>query len=399
MEIIRVKLTELKPYGKNPRKNDEAAKAVAKSIEQCGYVAPIIVDENMEILAGHTRLKALTLLKYTEVDCLVKRGLSEAQKRKYRLLDNKTNELAEWDMSLLADELEDLDFLDLDLDWGISFEDEEEPEVKEDNYTAALPEEPKAKRGDIYQLGRHRLMCGDSTMIDDVQKLVNGMPIDLFLTDPPYNVALGMGGSVDEARIRHRRTDGLVIMNDKMENDQFREFLTTVFSNAKAVMKPGASFYVWHADNEGYNFRGACMDAGFQVRQCLIWKKQSITLGRQDYQWIHEPCLYGWNDGASHSWYSDRKQSTVLQFDRPTKSEIHPTMKPIALFDYQIKNSSKSGDAVLDLFNGSGTTIMACEQNGRNAYCMELDPKYVDAAIERWEEFSGEKAVLLNGEL
>ena len=212
MEIIKVKLTELKPYGKNPRKNDEAAKAVAKSIEQCGYVAPIIVDENMEILAGHTRLKALTLLKYTEVDCLVKRGLSEAQKRKYRLLDNKTNELAEWDMSLLADELEDLDFLDLDLDWGISFEDEEEPEVKEDNYTAALPEEPKAKRGDIYQFGRHRLMCGDSTMIDDVQKLVNGMPIDLFLTDPPYNVALGMGGSVDEARKRHRRTDGLVIM-------------------------------------------------------------------------------------------------------------------------------------------------------------------------------------------
>lgn len=373
MEIIKVKLTELKPYGKNPRKNDEAAKAVAKSIEQCGYVAPIIVDENMEILAGHTRLKALTLLKYTEVDCLVKRGLSEEQKRKYRLLDNKTNELAEWDMSLLADELEDLDFLDLDLDWGISFEDEEEPEVKEDNYAAALPEEPKAKRGDIYQFGRHRLMCGDSTMIDDVQKLVNGMPIDLFLTDPPYNVALGMGGSVDEARKRHRRTDGLVIMNDKMENDQFREFLTTVFSNAKAVMKPGASFYVWHADNEGYNFRGACMDAGFQVRQCLIWKKQSI--------------------------YSDRKQSTVLQFDRPTKSEIHPTMKPIALFDYQIKNSSKSGDAVLDLFNGSGTTIMACEQNGRNAYCMELDPKYVDAAIERWEEFTGEKAVLLNGEL
>ena len=388
MEIIRVKLTELKPYGKNPRKNDEAAKAVAKSIEQCGYVAPIIVDENMEILAGHTRLKALTLLKYTEVDCLVKRGLSEAQKRKYRLLDNKTNELAEWDMSLLADELEDLDFLDLDLDWGISFEDEEEPEVKEDNYTAALPEEPKAKRGDIYQLGRHRLMCGDSTLMDDIQKLVNGMPIDLFLTDPPYNIDY-----------TGKTKDALKIENDKMDAESFREFLATVFSNAKMVMKPGASFYIWHADTEGYNFRGACLDAGFEVRQCLIWKKQSIVLGRQDYQWIHEPCLYGWNDGASHSWYSDRKQSTVLQFDRPTKSEIHPTMKPIALFDYQIKNSSKSGDAVLDLFNGSGTTIMACEQNGRNAYCMELDPKYVDAAIERWEEFTGEKAVLLNGEL
>lgn len=342
----------------------------------------------MEILAGHTRLKALILLKYTEVDCLVKRGLSEAQKRKYRLLDNKTNELAEWDMSLLADELEDLDFLDLDLDWGISFEDEEEPEVKEDNYAAVLPEEPKAKRGDIYRLGRHRLMCGDSTLIDDVQKLVNGMPIDLFLTDPPYNIDY-----------TGKTKDALKIENDKMDAESFREFLATVFSNAKTVMKPGASFYIWHADSEGYNFRGACLDAGFEVRQCLIWKKQSIVLGRQDYQWIHEPCLYGWNDGASHSWYSDRKQSTVLQFDRPTKSEIHPTMKPIALFDYQIKNSSKSGDAVLDLFNGSGTTIMACEQNGRNAYCMELDPKYVDAAIERWEEFTGEKAVLLNGEL
>lgn len=368
-----------------------------QSIKQCEYIAPIILDEDNIILAGHTRFKALKKLGYKEVECIIKTGLSEEQKKKYRLLDNKTNELAEWDFDLLAEEMEGLDFGDLELDWGFDCDESEDGsnEVIEDDYEVELPEEPKAKRGDIYQLGRHRLMCGDSTLMDDVQKLVNGMPIDLFLTDPPYNVALGMDGSADEARKRHRRTDGLVIMNDKMENDQFREFLITVFSNAKAVMKPGASFYIWHADNEGYNFRGACMDAGFQVRQCLIWKKQSITLGRQDYQWIHEPCLYGWNDGASHSWYSDRKQSTVLQFDRPTKSEIHPTMKPIALFDYQIKNSSKSGDTVLDLFNGSGTTIMACEQNGRNAYCMELDPKYVDAAIERWEKFTGEKAVLI----
>lgn len=184
-------------------------------------------------------------------------------------------------------------------------------------------------------------------------------------------------------------------MNDKMDNNEFRQFLTTVFSNAKMVMKGGAAFYIWHADSEGYNFRGAMMDAGFQIRQTLIWKKQSITLGRQDYQWIHEPCLYGWNDG-SHAWYSDRKQSTVLCFDRPTKSELHPTMKPIPLFDYQIQNSSKAGDNVLDLFGGSGTTMMACEQDGRNAFLMELDPRYADVIVDRWEKFTGKKAVLLH---
>lgn len=220
--------------------------------------------------------------------------------------------------------------------------------------------------------------------------------VDLFLTDPPYNVALGMGGSVDEARKRHRRTDGLVIMNDKMENDAFREFLTTAFVNAKSVMKAGAAFYIWHADNEGYNFRGALIDAGFTLRQTLIWAKNSITLGRQDYQWKHEPCLYGWNDGASHSWYSDRKQATILNYDKPVKSSEHPTMKPVPLFDYQIQNSTKSGDIVLDLFGGSGTTIMACEQNGRCGYLMELDPRYVDVIIDRWEKFTGEKAVKLN---
>lgn len=178
-----------------------------------------------------------------------------------------------------------------------------------------------------------------------------------------------------------------------MKADEFRSFLGKAFSCAKEVMKKGASFYIWHADSEGYNFRGACIDVGLQIRQCLIWKKQSITLGRQDYQWIHEPCLYGWNEGGSHSWYSDRKQQTVLCFDRPTKAELHPTMKPIALFDYLIKNSTKKDDIVLDLFGGSGTTIIACEQNKRKAYVMELDPKYVDVIIERWEQFTGKKAV------
>lgn len=204
-----------------------------------------------------------------------------------------------------------------------------------------------------------------------------------------------MGGSFDEARKRHRRTDGLVIMNDKMENDEFREFLVNCYTAAKENMKAGAAFYIWHADSEGYNFRGAALDIGWQIRQTLIWNKNSMTLGRQDYQWKHEPCLYGWNEGAGHAWYSDRKQTTVLNFDRPTVSKEHPTMKPIALFDYQIQNSSKAGDIVLDSFGGSGTTIMACEQNGRCGYLMELDPRYVDVIIRRWEEFTGEEAELV----
>lgn len=180
-----------------------------------------------------------------------------------------------------------------------------------------------------------------------------------------------------------------------MENDAFREFLKDAFNAANEVMKPGACFYIWHADSEGYNFRGACNDIGWKVRECLIWNKNSMVLGRQDYQWKHEPCLYGWKDGAGHLWASDRKQTTVIDFDRPTQSKIHPTMKPIGLFDYLIKNNTKGGDVVLDLFNGSGTTIMACEQNKRKAYAMELDPRYVDAAIERWETFTGKKAVLI----
>lgn len=212
-----------------------------------------------------------------------------------------------------------------------------------------------------------------------------GTTIDLLITDPPYNVDY-VG----------KTKDALKIANDHMENDAFRQFLVDAFSSADEVMKPGAAFYIWHADLEGYNFLGACKDVGWTVRQCLIWNKNSMVIGRQDYQWKHEPCLYGWKEGAGHKWTSDRKQTTVIDMQRPTKADIHPTMKPIPLFDYQIKNNSRKGDAVLDLFGGSGTTIMACEQNGRNAYVMEFDPKYVDAIIKRWETFTGQKAVLIS---
>lgn len=192
------------------------------------------------------------------------------------------------------------------------------------------------------------------------------------------------------------RTNGLKIENDSMGDDEFRQFLRDAFACADMVMKPGAVFYIWHADSEGFNFRAACKDTAWKVRQCLIWAKNSIVMGRQDYQWKHEPCLYGWKDGAGHLWASDRKQTTIINWDRPSRNAEHPTMKPIGLFDYQIKNNTKGGDIVLDLFGGSGTTLMACEQNKRIAYLMELDPKYCDVIVERWEKFTGKKAVLVN---
>lgn len=400
LELIKLKITEIKPYERNARKNDQAVDAVVKSIQQCSYVAPIVLDENYTILAGHTRWKAMKKLGRTECECVIKDGLTEEQKRKYRLLDNKTNELAERDLNILAEELEGLDFGDLDLNGESQ---KKEPEVIEDNYTPELPEEPKSKLGQVYQLGRHRLMCGDSTNLDNVAKLMDGNLADMLLTDPPYNV-------------NYEGTAGK-IKNDNMKDGEFREFLRMAFFCAQKNMKPGAAFHIWHADSEGYNFRGACRDVGLVVRQCLIWVKNSLVLGRQDFQWQHEPCLYGenpmdedefdqhepalygWKDGASHRWFKNRKQTTILQFDKPTASKEHPTMKPVLLFNYEMQCNTQQGDSVLDLFGGSGTTIMAAEQNGRKAYVMEFDPKYVDVIIDRWEQFTGEKAILLEEEV
>ena len=387
MNIINIELKKIKQYEKNPRKNDEAVGPVAESIKEFGFKSPIIVDKNNVIVAGHTRYKAAKRLKLKEVPCIVADDLTEEQIKAFRLADNKVGEIAEWDFDLLNMELESISFDMSSFGFNILNE-EEEKEIEEDDYDLEEKlkniEEPKSKYGDIYQLGNHRLMCGDSTKIEDVEKLMNGVKVDLLITDPPYNVNYEGG-------------NGLKIKNDNMDNDNFRKFLTDAFSTADSVMKEGAVFYIWHADSEGYNFRGACFDNNWKVRQCLIWNKNSMVMGRQDYHWKHEPCLYGWKDGASHLWASDRKQTTILDFDKPTKNAEHPTMKPVKLFDYQIKNNTKKDDIVLDLFGGSGTTLIACEQNGRISYNMELDPKYVDVIIDRWETLTGEKAILLNG--
>lgn len=382
------KTDELIPYVNNPRNNDQAVDAVASSIKNFGFKVPIVIDSKNEIINGHTRLKAAKKLGIEEVPVIVADDLTEDQIKAFRIADNKVAELADWDEELLLAELDmiEMDMGQFNIDMSELDSDDSSEEVVEDEFDDTPPEEPQAKYGDIYQLGRHRLMCGDSTSVEDVEKLVGGgVIVDMLLTDPPYNISY-----------EGKTEDALTIQNDSMDDESFRQFLTNAFFAADNVMKKGAVFYIWHAGTEGYNFLGACRDVGWKVRECLIWNKNQMVMGRQDYQWKHEPCLYGWKDGASHLWAGDRKQTTVLDFDKPQRNGVHPTMKPIALFDYQIKNNTKGNDIVLDLFGGSGTTIMACEQNGRRGYSMELDPRYVDVIIKRWEDFTGEKAVKIS---
>jgi DNA modification methylase len=390
LELIAI--DKLIPYANNARTHsDEQIKKIQASLREFGFVNPVLIDKDCGIIAGHGRVEAAKREGMTEVPCVWVEHLTEAQKKAYILADNRLALDAGWDMEVLKVELAGLQDIDFNIDLtGFNSEElsdifgEEELEAVEDDYEVELPEEPKTKLGDIYQLGRHRLICGDSTDPKVIHKLMDGARVDLFLTDPPYNVDY-----------EGKTKDRLKIKNDTMADDDFRQFLRDAFLAADDVMKGGAVFYIWHADLEGYNFRGACHDIGWEVRQCLVWNKNSMVMGRQDYHWKHEPCLYGWKSGAGHLWSSDRKQTTILNFDRPSKSENHPTMKPVKLFDYQIQNNTKSEDIVLDTFAGSGTTVIACEQNGRTAYCCELDPKYCDVIIARWEMLTGEKVVKL----
>ena len=429
-QIVYKKLSELHLNDRNPRINDNAVDVVAKSIEKYGFKNPLIVDSKGKIWCGNTRFKASKKLGLKEVPCIVADDLTEEQIREYALLDNKTNELADWDFDLLGEELAELDLSDFDLDWGIE-EPQEEKQVEEDDFDidANIPEEPKAKLGDVYQLGEHRLMCGDSTKEEDVAKLMDGKLADLVVTDPPYNVNIGQGGgSIMSMRIQHHRKDGATIKNDNMDDSTFYDFLRKCFLNMNTALKDGGVFYVWHGQTKSDIFIQTLRDNQLEIRQMLIWNKNRIVMGRQDYQWKHEGCVYGWKDGASHYFIDDRTQTTVyedkgidlkklkkeemlkllqdifsdkvsttiINEDKPSVSEEHPTMKPIKLFARQIKNSSRMDEIVLDLFCGSGTTIIACEQLKRKAYCMEFDPHYVDVIIKRWEDFTGKKAIKLN---
>jgi DNA modification methylase len=388
MQIQEVEVSKLIPYAKNSRTHSpEQVGQIAASIKEFGFRNPILVD-GVGIIAGHGRLMAaqkLGLDKVPTIDCS---DMSESQKKAYIIADNKLALNAGWDTAMLTIEMQELEDEGFDLTL-LGFDDKElnallQPEIvdglTDEDAVPDVPEEPKTKLGDIYILGNHRLMCGDSTSIDAVEKLTDGL-VDILVTDPPYNV-------------NYEGSNGLKIQNDSMGDEQFRQFLRDAFVAADAVMKQGAVFYIWHADVEGYNFRGACKDAGWKVRQCLIWNKDSLVMGRQDYHWKHEPCLYGWKDGAAHLWASDRKQSTIIECKKPKKNDMHPTMKPVELMEYQILNNTKGQDLVLDLFGGSGSTMIACEKLGRKSRLMELDPKYCDVIVKRWEDFTGKKAVL-----
>lgn len=332
------------------------------------------------------RLKALKELGYKEAPCkIIPVGTTVEQLKAYTIKDNSgfgewdfDMLSSDWDLSLLSDCAIDLPEIELP---------EEEKEVVEDDFSEeeAAQAESRVQRGDIWRLGEHRLMCGDSTDAECVKALMGGQMADLYLTDPPYNVDY-VG----------KTKDALKIQNDSMDDDKFRAFLTDAFMAANEHIKKGAAFYIWHSDREVFNFIYAVKANRWLFKQILVWVKNSLVLGRLDYQCKYEPCLYGWKDGSSHNWYGDRKQTTTLEFNRPTRSDLHPTMKPLDLWGYQVKNSSKKGDIVLDSFGGSGTTIITCEQLERRGYCMELDAHYCDVIIARWEKLTGKTAEKIN---
>lgn len=390
--IEYINLDDLIPFAKNSRTHSgEQVAQIAASIKEFGFTNPVLIDDTGGIIAGHGRVLAARKLKLAEVPCIRLSHLTEAQKRAYVIADNKLALNAGWDEEMLKLELTDLQSLNFDLDLTGFSADEIDALLAEKGTegltdpddTPEPPVEPVTRLGDVWVCGQHRVMCGSSLDQTQIELLCAGQRVDMLLTDPPYNVAY-----------EGKTKDALTIQNDSMGDSEFRTFLRDAFVSADTVMKSGAVFYIWHADSEGYNFRGACQDAGWKVRQCLIWKKNHMVMGRQDYHWQHEPCLYGWKEGSGHLWASDRKQTTILNFERPSRNGEHPTMKPVALFEYQLLNNTKGGDIVLDLFGGSGTTLIAAEKNGRIARIMELDPKYVDVIVKRWEEFTGQKAVL-----
>ena len=375
LNVIHLKVSDLIAYENNPRKNDDAVDAVASSIKSFGFKVPVIVDSNNVIIAGHTRVKACKKLGITEVPCVIADDLTEDQIKAFRLADNKTSELAEWDLDKLSEELK---FIEMDMS-QFGFEDLEQEldrEVLEDEFdeNEAVSENPYSRKGDIFILGNHKLMCGDSTINDDVKKLVDGKQVDMIFTDPPYNVD-------------YEGSTGMKIQNDKQKDEDFYNFLSSAFNNMFECVKPGGVIYCCHADTEGLNFRTAFKNAGFKLAECLIWVKNSLVLGRQDYHWRHEPILYGWKEGAGHYFVDDRTQDTIWEYNKPKANNLHPTMKPLELVGKAIKNSSKRNESVLDLFGGSGSTLIACEQIQRNAFLMELDERYVDVIVKRYLRF------------
>lgn len=401
MEIQFLETVKIKPYPKNPRVNKDAVEPVAASIREFGFRQPIVVDDDCVVIAGHTRLEAAKLLELKTVPVHVAKGLSPEQVMAYRIADNKTAEYSEWNLEALRIELNDLKAHEYDVsltgytirDLALLGDVKQDHGKTDPDEVPEVPEEPTAKLGQIWQLGDHRLMCGDSTSEEDVAKLMDGEMAVLVVTDPPYNVAVN-DESEESLKARNRRLDGLKIENDNMSDEDFEAFLKNVFTRYYEVLQEGGGIYVFYADSMTIPFMTNFLEAGFHFAQNLIWNKQQFVMTRKDFHYKHEPILYGWKKGRAHNWHSDRKQTSVLDFDRPFRNELHPTMKPVDILEYQVNCSSKEGELVLDLFGGSGSTMIACENMKRKNYSMELDPKYCDVIIKRWEDYTEKKAVL-----
>lgn len=397
-EMQLISIDKLVPYVNNARTHSaEQIIKLRSSLREFGFVNPIIIDRNFNVIAGHGRLMAAKEEGINEVPCVFADFLTEAQKKAYILADNRMAMDAGWDEELLKIEMEELQNLGYDLGYT-GFDEKEladlfgidDKEVKDDDFdlTAALEKASFVERGDVWFVGKHKLMCGDATSSEDVAKLMEDKKANLILTDPPYNVAF-------------KSSDGLTIQNDSMKNNDFYEFLFSSFKNMAEHLENGGAAYIFHADTEGLNFRKAFIDAGFHLAGCCIWVKDSLVLGRSDYQWQHEPVLYGFMQNGKHPWYSDRKQTTIWNFDKPKKNSNHPTSKPLDLLAYPINNSTQANAIVIDTFGGSGSTLMACEQMNRICYTMELDEKYASVILRRYVEDTNDSEnvyVIRNGE-
>lgn len=387
MEWKTLSVDALRPAAYNPRKKlkagDKEYEKIKNSILEFGYVEPIIVNYDMTVIGGHQRLTVLKDLGYTEVQCVVVHIEDEHKVKALNIALNKIT--GAWNEQLLADLLVDLQSVDFNTDLtGFEAPEIEQlfskvhnKDIKEDDFDVEeeLKNPPISQKGDIWLLGRHRVICGDSTLPETYTKLMEGRRANLVLTDPPYNV------NVEETAGK--------IQNDNMPDEDFYKFLFAAFLNMEQNMENDASIYVFHADSKGLIFRQAFHDAGFYLSGCCIWKKNALVLGRSPYQWQHEPCLFGWKVGGKHQWYSDRKQTTIWEYDRPKSSKDHPTMKPVALMAYPIQNSCMSNCIVLDPFLGSGSTLIACEETGRICYGVELDEKFCDVIVKRYLEKAG----------
>lgn len=414
LKVEYIPINEITPYENNAKiHTEEQIEQIKKSIEEFGMNDPIgIWGKDNIIIEGHGRLMALKELGWDEVPVIRLDDLTDDQRKAYTLIHNQTTMNTGFNIDILNEELQSID-LDMSF-YGFDEIPEPEIDIKDDDFDIEDIEpikEPKSKRGEIYKLGNHYLMCGDSTNPDDVDKLMNGAVADLVVTDPPYNVAIS-------------NSQGMTIENDDMSDENFKEFLDKAFYNLNKNLKEGGAFYVWLASKEHINFETALNNNELYVRQCLIWVKQHFNLGRQDYKWKHEPCLYGWKDGAGHYFidefnhptvfedkidfdslkkeeaiqmlkdiYEDGLSTTVIHEDKPTMNDLHPTMKPLKLIARLVRNSSKENEKVLDLFGGSGSTLIVCEQLNRQCYMMEYDPVYADAIIKRYEDFTGKKVI------